>query len=914
MKPISLKLQAFGPYREKAEVDFSRLNQAAFFLISGPTGGGKTSILDAMCFALYCRATGGKRDFKSMRCNTADSEEATRVEFVFELGDEEYRFERTLLPHTNRNTGEESLNGEHACYSRKTGDEDWTLIKGSKSEGPVREYAENLLHLTCKQFSQVIVLPQGDFMQFLRASSKEKSDMLKTLFSVEIWEMIAKNAALRAARLKEEVQKKRAVRESHLTQAGHETPEELSEEKENAFIKMKAAEKESIRIAAETEKADKELESARTYIRLKEEFTKAQEHLKQTAVKFTAASQSMEKAGEMTKQKEEFRAEAVSMAQQSEKILNRQEQLKKAIKIRQEAAEKREQAVKHETLGNAEKEKTAELEERMKSGKEFLENSREAARQLPELTGREAELRHGLERRQELEKLRQKLNKSMAEHKRLGERREKERLILESLSLRVRREENIRIHGQAFVLAQELKQGEPCPVCGSAEHPLPAEPAEKAMTRQEFEKLKQEEKNAEKALVKTRITEERAASDIEETEKQVKEQERLCAGFSEKSIEETAEKLAELTQQLKAAEGAQNKLAAAEQKLEKLRAEREDRISRQKECFEKANILLAEAKAQEEPFSDERIEDQKRLEQELSAELSEKLKKRVLLEKQAAELEKQHESMIREFSEAKAGNAAAQNSYDKAHEAFEQVKGSQKEMPQPDKLEERCKTLRQESQGCAERLGNNRSAVASLEKTIKTVAELDDALKELDREYETTERIAGFMSGSNPLRTPILMYVLSIMMDEILVSANQFFDKLSRGRYALNRVRDKQGGNALRGLDIEIVDGGMSARPVETLSGGEQFLASLSLAFGLSDVVQQHSGAVKLDSLFIDEGFGSLDTETLDVAMQALVILRESGRTVGIISHVTELKSRIPTRLEVCRNGANQAGIRIIAE
>ena len=152
---------------------------------------------------------------------------------------------------------------------------------------------------------------------------------------------------------------------------------------------------------------------------------------------------------------------------------------------------------------------------------------------------------------------------------------------------------------------------------------------------------------------------------------------------------------------------------------------------------------------------------------------------------------------------------------------------------------------------------------------------------------------------------PILQYVLSVMLDEVLHSANRFFSTLSRGRYALRLMEGPKGGNSLGGLDLEVLDGAsMLPRSIETLSGGEQFLASLSLAFGLSDVVQAHSGAVRLDALFIDEGFGSLDGETLDTAMKALALLQSSGRLVGIISHVSELKNRIGCRVEVTRDAA----------
>ena len=163
------------------------------------------------------------------------------------------------------------------------------------------------------------------------------------------------------------------------------------------------------------------------------------------------------------------------------------------------------------------------------------------------------------------------------------------------------------------------------------------------------------------------------------------------------------------------------------------------------------------------------------------------------------------------------------------------------------------------------------------------------------------------------MKTPILQYVLSVTLDQVLVSANRFFQRLCRGRYALQLADSPRGGGAMSGLDLEVLDGAsMLPRSIETLSGGEQFLASLSLAFGLSEVVQSNSGAVGLDSIFIDEGFGSLDSETLDAAMKALALLQSGGRMIGVISHVQELQSRIANRIQVTQTAEGHAKAKVL--
>ena len=181
----------------------------------------------------------------------------------------------------------------------------------------------------------------------------------------------------------------------------------------------------------------------------------------------------------------------------------------------------------------------------------------------------------------------------------------------------------------------------------------------------------------------------------------------------------------------------------------------------------------------------------------------------------------------------------------------------------------------------------------------KKIRDLEEESKAVQEEYSKTERIARFFSGKNPMNVPLKMFVLGVMLDDILSRANVYFTTLSGGRYQLSRKREGAS-RGYSGLDLEIYDaysGG--GRNVDTLSGGELFLASLSLAFGLSDVVQSYSGGVRLESIFIDEGFGTLDEETLNTAMKALFEIQKSGRTVGIISHVAELKSRIPAQIRI---------------
>lgn len=908
MKPVSLVFEAFGPYQQHTEIDFEALGSAALFLICGPTGGGKTSILDAMCFALYCRATGGRRDFKSMRCNTAEDQTPTTVDFCFALGGTQYRFERRLQMHTNRNTKEQKLQDKHACYKRENPLDEWSLME-SGSESAVRKCAENLLHLTCEQFSQVIVLPQGEFLRFLRASSKEKGDMLKTLFSVQLWERITTNAAGRLKQLEADSRDQSAMRQSLLEREGLETTEALLEASRAAKESLSAGETENVRLAKEVDAAAKTLESARGYVRLKTELETRRTALDQAEKRHRAAALEMEGAGQNKTRQEQLRKEATELAQAAVKLAEQRERLKQAIEARQEAREKLAQAQMHAAQGKKVQAEVEKLEQRMKDGSVFLEQARKAAEELPALTLEQARLERALEARQELDKRLQTLEKLRELQGKLEKTFQEDTIVFESLAQKLKRQEAIRRHNAAYTLAQGLEPDAPCPVCGATTHPAPAQAGEQAMAEPDYQKLQETEKKADRKLQQTGARLERGRMDVKEAQEAVEQQTKLCGEEDQKTIGSQLEKL---LCRLEGTRKSAKQVKPAQEKLDQLQKQREAGIGEKAKHMEAAASLTAAAAALEQPYKSEDLQDQQLRAKTLTEEITQKQTRRKLCEAQAEALSKRHEEALRRFSGTKADCEAAHKAAEKAASDFAIAKSAWEQPPVLAELEEAYKKLQESSRACSEKLGNTRSAVTSLEKTVSAVTELDGKLRVMAKRYEATAKLSRSLSGNNPLKTPILQYVLSIMLDEILVGANQFFDTLSRGRYALSRVTQQQGGTALRGLDIEVLDGNsMSARSIETLSGGEQFLASLSLAFGLSDTVQQHSGAVRLDALFIDEGFGSLDSETLDIAMRALLILQEGGRTVGIISHVSELRSRIPVRLEISRDNANRAVARL---
>ena len=278
-----------------------------------------------------------------------------------------------------------------------------------------------------------------------------------------------------------------------------------------------------------------------------------------------------------------------------------------------------------------------------------------------------------------------------------------------------------------------------------------------------------------------------------------------------------------------------------------------------------------------------------------------------------ARLESGRRSAAEALAAASAGQESAEKRFSAAATAIQSF-GEAPPAPAADCAEAAEKVRRQIGTLHVE-LGRTDEALESARQTREAVSGIAEEAEALDRDYSRYARLYGLLSGKNAMRMPILQYVLSMMLEETAASANRFFSILSRGRYALRRMEAPKGGQGYAGLDIEVLDGmSGTARSIETLSGGEQFLASLSLAFGLSEVVQGYSGAVRLDALFIDEGFGSLDADTLDTAMRALEAIRQGGRVVGIISHVAELQRRIPTMIRVSRTASGSAAAKVISE
>lgn len=909
MKPLRLLIQAFGPYLERTELDFTGFGPGGIFLISGPTGGGKTSLLDAMCFALYCRATGEGRDFAGMRCMSAPPELDTLIEFDFTLGDSVYRFCRRQYTYTKRSR-ETELRETHECFLLD-GDGRPELLAGGSALS-VTHKAEELLHLNYRQFRQVIVLPQGDFLKLLRAGSREKGEILRTLFSAEVWERLREQFREREKSLENEARDAENLRDTLLRQEGAQDTESLEqsvEELEKELSELITRLDQNGKKLSETETR---LKAAGELLRLDRAAKEAEARLSETSARAEALEKSAHKTDHMLKEAAELQEKSTAAARERERLNGSLSQLTAALDASDKAKlARREQNNLKKELETAQKEQE-DITKRLEQGTEYEGRCREANLRLPELL----ELRQALEGQcaalEELARRRAALTEAEKALKETEAQAERRRVEWETLSLRLKEQEALLRSSAALELAGTLEEGRPCPVCGSVHHPAPARnPVRSALSPRELDVLRAGEKGAREALSEAQGLVKARADSLKTARESLSRQEELCKDGP--APEKAAALLAEVTARAAEARKLAAQLQKAGSRLEELRARREAIEQERAQKMSRLSALNARAgeleRQAEGALSRLESADPRALERAIKEQetLADSLAKKAVSFRETAGLRAQELAGAREALRlAKEAGAAAKAG----------LAGFRAEHPDPldlPALTKAAKDLREESQRSSQAIGETRSALRSRRAALGSIRELDQKISGLSARFSRVSRLSRALSGSNPMKTPILQYVLSVTLDEVLVSANRFFQRLCRGRYALQLADCPRGGGAMGGLDLEVLDGAsMLPRSIETLSGGEQFLASLSLAFGLSEVVQSHSGTVGLDSIFIDEGFGSLDSETLDAAMKALALLQSGGRMIGVISHVQELQSRITNRLQVTQTPEGHARAKVI--
>lgn len=991
MKPRKLTMTAFGPYRNTLTLDFDDLGDHGLFLLHGPTGAGKTTILDAMCFALYGEASGGEREMKELRSDLADDAAIARVNFEFSLGDARYRAER--VP-TQSRPGRKT-DHQHEAYLYRVTPESEELIASGVT--PVKGRVQDLLGLKAEQFRQVVVLPQGQFRQLLTADSKEREGILKVLFDTAAFLDLEKRLVDRAADALTRTRECERDRDNVLKMHGALTVYELQQIVERRQQDRAAADERVHTAKQERQVAHDLLESAKSIHKLFQELDQAREQHDQVSLEApartaradrlqagrrarlvqpfeqpvqdaTAAVQGLERElervqGQLGQAKSEWEAAALAWAQEEGRSPERAaaaDRVRKLDGLQGDVGDYElvtQQLDQHRTGLHT-------IQQRLETGERALEKlnvpellkavqqAQEAQESLPALAQQLETRRRLVDAKSALKRREQALQKLMQDEEQarqdLNESdRQWTKLKLTHAQLRQRF-----LDEQAGILAGSLQDGEPCSVCGSTSHPAPAVQAHDAPTQAAVERASQKEdaafaayRQAEETVAKASQNRADAAQEYAKIQGELGADEATPLPDLKAACEEARQAFqatSDLAGTLTSATERQNSAVSQQQALlneqrelhserdqlegtrkavEERRQQLEQRLPADARSTAALSALLKKAQQQVQTLetlltaATEREQKARSARDDLqgSAHLADiKLNeaRTTLKGHQAAFLAAVAEQAFRDpgayhaaaLAPAELSRLEGQVEQDILNErdaeralvATSQAAAGQ-ERPDLQATDERARRAQDAYDAAIQAQANLSTELTALETAFESAEELELALFSAQQASERLEGLASAAKGSKGQRISFHRYVLGACLDEVLHIASQRLRDMSRERYELRRADDGRGG-----LEIEVFDHYTGrARSTKSLSGGESFQAALSLALGLADVVQHRSGGNHLETVFIDEGFGSLDPEALDLAMDCLTELQSSGRLVGIISHVQELRNHVEARLEV---------------
>ena len=1096
MRPLKLTLSAFGPYAGRTELQMEQLGSAGLYLISGDTGAGKTTLFDAITFALYGEASGSSREPGMFRSKYAGPETPTEVELIFSYGGKVYQIRRNpeyLRP--ARRGGGQTLQRAEAELTLPDG----RLVTRVRE---VNQAVKEIIGLDYQQFSQIAMIAQGDFLKLLLADTRERQGIFRDIFHTGPYQVFQEKLKGEAGKLRTECDRARSSVAQYIQ--GIQCPEDspLASRAEQARSgELPAAEVQELfsellqedeegrkALEAETGKLDRELEEVHALLAQAEERKKAEIRLQETEKSRKSVCEKLALAEQMVEEEEKkkpLREELSRKAAVLRGELPRYEELEEQRKVcRQQEQEAEEAAGKQRQAEGELEEQIRELQER-KEEQASLEQSGERAGQLKlerqqaenrkrqlrdlaeqvrqrntlkdalEQAGREAEqLRRNcleLDRQREqltaeaetLGKEFQSLEDAAGEKEKLsGERTRLERELGELGRLRdaldeygisrekleaaraayrraaERAEEAGQVYRsrnrafldeQAGILAETLAEGEPCPVCGSREHPAPAEKSLEAPAEVQVEEARAAfEKAQELAEKASRQAGELKGSVLAQEEtlleqmkpygepsapEQAGEQLKAAEEIRRKSLTrlETAEK--ENREKLARREQLRRKLQEQEQRREKREKEKEGASRRLQEAEGRKKNLEGQLEGQEDsldrgfrelgahlsPEDAEEFlaEESRRADRELARlgqllqEEETKLARKKELSIRIPEKEREKEKTEQQISQWKQKRAEAESRSRGAGEQAERLKaGLTRESRE--QAEQQIRSLQAEGQTlekALEEAKENRDTAArnlsalegrirQLKELLEQSGEIDGSVQEnrkallteqreellreqkvlharttanrqalehmeqrsaelrkLEEKWAFVQSLSNTANGNLAGKEKIMLetYIQMTYFDRIIRRANLRFLVMSGGQYELKRRREASGSRSQSGLELDVIDHyNGTERSVRTLSGGESFQASLSLALGLSDEVQSSAGGIRLDTMFVDEGFGSLDEESLQQAVRALSSLTEGNRLVGIISHVGELKEKIDRQILVKKDREGGSRVEIL--
>lgn len=934
-------MSAFGPYKDKVEVDFSKFSDNDIFLITGDTGSGKTTIFDAIVFALFGEASGSRRDNSSFRSDFADNGIDTYVEFDFRHKDILYKIKRFPSYYRAKKRGNgvtKSVGDASLVYLDR-------VITGDKS---VSEECVSILGMTASQFKQIVMIAQGEFLDLLFAKTKDRATIFRHIFDTSIYKSISdrlKNIYL---------EKKREYEDSFLTIDGYikgivfDNDNELIDDKSIediiCLLEKEISNDTSLEKSLELEKSELVLKSA--------EFVKLISEGKIINNSILALKESKDKLSILTKEEKEI-ADLEDVVQKNDaiwemvmpkydevnnlnsKLLEMQEELSGAKLKRDEVSGKFEQVfLDYEKID----EKLKMLQDKRNNVElinkkiAFLKRQEVIEKELFEL-----KIKHKLLELDEKLAVNDRFNELQKLLQEIVELRDKITFLWDDYiraNKRYMEHYDLFLSAQAGILASNLLEGQACPVCGSLEHPKKANCLKEVLSKEELdiEKKNNEIKYQEIENLRIELTSKEQLS--KSMKKELSSYDELVVKEDIKKLEKELDKYL-LNDEFKLVDIDVDELNISIQRKEFELEEIRNNIN------EENNIKNLSAELKKEELEIENLEKEinniKVMYDNLSKEKTKLETLCSVLDKQINELnlkimnaDKEYVACYKELGyeseeeyvlikcdkvELVRIKEKINNYHNRVIElnsnikSLENIIGEHNEIDLADYerelgiINERVKELEMFLKNINGKISNNKKIYDNLRNVSQNTTKLE---KELMIYKDLADTANGSITGKSKLEFE--QYVQAGYFDNVLIAANERFKYMTDSRYELVRKEEASKVSDKLGLELEVMDYYTGKRrDIKTLSGGEAFKASLSLALGTSDIIQEYSGGVVIDAMFIDEGFGSLDDESLDSAMNAIMSLSQNNKLIGIISHVNELKTRIDKKIIINKGNSGSS-------
>jgi len=926
MKPVRLTISAFGPYAGETTLDLAKLGEQGIYLITGDTGAGKTTIFDAITFALYGEASGTNRDASMLRSKYAAQDTPTFVDLTFVYAGKEYRVRRNpeyLRPKKRGGASGDVLTKEKAEAELTLAD--GKVITGSKT---VTEKIEELIGLSRNQFSQIAMIAQGDFLKLLLAPTTERARIFREIFNTGPYLKFQEKLKERASETKQRYDDLQKSNRQYVTGVRCGETSDLMEEIQNLREKPELfSVVEAMDRIARVIEEDREKKEAREEIR------------ESKAKRQVVVNQMLGKAREQEKARRQKEAAEGSLEQLVGELGGLEETYGRELETKPELERiSGELLVEEQNLKQYDElelllEKVAVAEKRMKMLARSIEDYSTALRctdqKLKDLEGEKEGLENAEALYQKAVLDQEQCKKYMEQLGNLG--RQLKRWKLEQRTLeqiqasyytanleygqnKVKYDsmEQAYFDEQAGILAQQLEEGRPCPVCGSLDHPVPAVLTDQAPDKEALERQKQRVEQARAEV--DRISQEagQKAGAVETMKNQISsDAENLlrCRG--------TASEIQSVLDDVWKREVGRKGSLEEEEQLQKRRCERKTAIQKQIPQLQQKQKEASEAKsAAQQQVAAVEAEGKALKEQIVSCRKSLKYQDKAQAEAHIREQMRKKKAMEESLERSR---KAVEDQKRRIEGLKSTIQTLEQQLLSSEELD--VTGLELENHGLSEELQIVTREITELsgrlsenQRTLDHLSRQEKELEEVERQYILWRSLSQTANGTVGGKEKIMLetYVQMAYFDRILQRANRRFLVMSSGQYELVRRKETENRQSQSGLDLDVIDHyNGSVRSVRTLSGGESFQASLSLALGLSDEIQSSSGGIRLETMFVDEGFGSLDEEALNQAMKALTGLTEGNRLVGIISHVAELKERIDKQIVVTKDKSGGSRVQI---